>query len=286
MAFMHTPVTHGSGVMVVTGTGSGTEVGKIAHMLSATAREETPLTKQMNTLTLWIVGAAGVTMIIMFALGLSRGQSWTTLFNTAVALAIAAIPLALPMVVQVVLSLGGVELAKQKAIVKDLPSVETLGFTSAINSDKTGTLTMNQMTAVEVIDPTDRYAISGSGYSLEGTISHPAGNTDTLDAAILPYVVASDARLVDGKVVGDPTEGALLVLAHKAGIFIDATRDELPRLATPALRSRLQTNGHLQSGQGQLGPRLGALFRQGRRPCRDGAGRHRPVEGEKRPLGR
>jgi P-type Ca2+ transporter type 2C len=232
MAFMNTPVTHGSGVMIVTSVGSDTQVGRIAGMLSATATEETPLTKQMNTLTLWIVGAAGVTMIIMFALGLYRGQSWTMLFNTAVALAIAAIPLALPMVVQVVLSLGSVELAKQKAIVKDLPSVETLGFTSAINSDKTGTLTMNQMTAVEVLDPTDRYTITGSGYGLEGKISHPAGKTDTLDAAILPYVVANDAKLVDGTVVGDPTEGALLVLAHKAGMDIDATREGLPRLAT------------------------------------------------------
>jgi P-type Ca2+ transporter type 2C len=232
MAFMHTPVTHGSGVVIVTGTGSDTQVGKIAGMLSATAKEETPLTKQMNTLTLWIVGAAGVTLIVMFALGLSRGQSWTMLFDTAVALAIAAIPLALPMVVQVVLSLGSVELAKQKAIVKDLPSVETLGFTSAINSDKTGTLTMNQMTAVEVVDPTDRYAISGTGYGLEGKITHPAGQTDTIDEAILPYVVASDTKLVDGKVVGDPTEGALLVLAHKAGVFIDGTREQFPRLAT------------------------------------------------------
>jgi len=76
MAFMHTPVTHGSAVMVVTATGSGTQVGKIAGMLSATAKEETPLTRQMNTLTLWIVGAAGVTMIIMFVLGLYRGQPW------------------------------------------------------------------------------------------------------------------------------------------------------------------------------------------------------------------
>ncbi|HUO48486.1 MAG TPA: HAD-IC family P-type ATPase, partial [Acidimicrobiales bacterium] len=232
MVFMHTPVTHGSAVVVVTGTGGATEMGKIAHMLSATSAEETPLTKQMNTLTLWIVGAAGLTMVVMFALGLSRGQSWTSLFTTAVALAIAAIPLALPMVVQVVLSLGSVELAKEKAIVKDLPSVETLGFTSAINSDKTGTLTMNQMTAVEVVSTTDRYAISGSGYSLEGTITHPAGTTDTLDDAILPYVVASDATLVEGKVVGDPTEGALLVLAHKAGMYVEATRDRLPRLAT------------------------------------------------------
>jgi P-type Ca2+ transporter type 2C len=232
MAFMHTPVTHGSGVVIVTGTGSDTQVGKIAHMLSATEKEETPLTRQMNTLTLWIVGAAGITMIIMFALGAARGQPWKMLFDTAVALAIAAIPLALPMVVQVVLSLGSVELAKQKAIVKDLPSVETLGFTSAINADKTGTLTMNQMTAVEVVDPTDRYEITGTGYSLEGRVSHPAGKTDTIDDAILPYVVASDAKLVGGKVVGDPTEGALLVLAHKAGLSIDATREELPRLAT------------------------------------------------------
>jgi Ca2+-transporting ATPase len=232
MAFMHTPVTHGSAVMVVTATGSDTQVGKIAHMLSATAREETPLTRQMNVLTLWIVAAAGLTMVIMFALGLSRDVSWTTLFDTAVALAIAAIPLALPMVVQVVLSMGSLELAKQKAIVKDLPSVETLGFTSAINSDKTGTLTMNQVTVVEVVDATDRYTVSGSGYSLNGQIHHAAGTTNTLDAAILPYVVANDAKLVDGKVVGDPTEGALLVLAHKSGLDIDATRERLPRLAT------------------------------------------------------
>jgi P-type Ca2+ transporter type 2C len=91
---------------------------------------------------------------------------------------------------------------------------------------------MNQMTAVEVLDPTDRYEITGSGYSLEGKTSHPAGKTDTLDAAILPYVVASDTKLVDGKVVGDPTEGALLVLAYKAGMDIEGTREQLPRLAT------------------------------------------------------
>ena len=118
-------------------------------------------------------------------------------------------------------------------MLKDLASVETLGSTSAINSDKTGTLTMNQMTAVEVVDPTDRYTISGSGYELEGKVqrTRPA-RTDTIDDAILPYIVASDATLVDGKVVGDPTEGALLVLAHKAGLDIDGTRERFPRLAT------------------------------------------------------
>ncbi len=232
MAFMHTPVTHGSGVMIVTGTGSDTQVGHIAGMLAATATEETPLTRQMNTLTLWIAGAAGVTMVIMFALGLHRGDPWRELFITAVALAISAIPEALPTVVQVVLSLGSVELAGRNAIVKELPSVETLGFTSAVNSDKTGTLTMNQMTAVEVVDTTDRFSISGIGYGLEGRVHHAAGGSDSIEAAILPYVIASDARLEGGKVIGDPTEGALLVLAHKAGLDIDATREALPRLAT------------------------------------------------------
>jgi Ca2+-transporting ATPase len=232
MAFMHTPVTHGSGVVIVTDAGADTEMGKIAGMLSTAAREETPLTKQMNTLTLWIVAAAGVTMVIMFALGLARGEAWRVLFTAAVALAISAIPEALPTVVQVVLSLGSSELAKRNAIVKDLPSVETLAFTSAINSDKTGTLTMNQMTAVEVLTPSDRYTVSGSGYSLEGTVSHAVGASGAIDDAILPYVMANDAKLVDGKVVGDPTEGALLVLAHKAGLDSDATREQAPRLAT------------------------------------------------------
>jgi Ca2+-transporting ATPase len=91
---------------------------------------------------------------------------------------------------------------------------------------------MNQMTAVEVVDPTDNYTISGSGYELEGMVHHAAGSSDTIDDAILPYVIANDARLVDGKVVGDPTEGALLVLAHKSGLDIDGTRAEHPRLAT------------------------------------------------------
>ena len=232
MAFMNTPVTHGSATVVVTGTGAGTELGKISEMLSATAKEESPLTKELNTLTLWIAAAAGLTMVVMFALGRSRGQAWDALFISAVALAIAAIPEALPTVSQAILSLGSLNLAKRNAIVKDLPSVETLGFTSAINSDKTGTLTMNQMTAVEVVDPTDRYTITGTGYSLEGKIQHAAGTSATIEDAILPYVVASDAKLVDGKVVGDPTEGALLVLGHKAGLDIDGTRERLPRLAT------------------------------------------------------
>ena len=232
MAFMHTPVTHGSAVMIVTATGSDTQVGKIAGMLASTAREQTPLTKQLNTLTLWIAAAAGFTMVVMFVLGIQRDLSSTVVFTSAVALAIAAIPEAMPTVLQVILSLGAADLARHGAVLTDLASVETLGSTSAINSDKTGTLTMNQMTAIEVVDPTDRYTISGSGYELQGKIHHAAGSSDTIDGAILPYILASDAALVDGKVVGDPTEGALLVLAHKAGLDIDTTRERYPRLAT------------------------------------------------------
>ncbi|MFF7883574.1 cation-translocating P-type ATPase [Streptomyces sp. NPDC020794] len=232
MAFMNTPVTHGSGVLVVTATGVGTEVGKISGMLSATEKEVPPLTKELDTLTLWITGAAGLTMVVMFALGRQRDQAWDVLFVSAVSLAIAAIPEALPTVTQAILSVGSLNLAKWNAIVKELPSVETLAFTSAINSDKTGTLTMNQMTAVEVVSPTDRYTVSGTGYGLDGKIHHAAGSSTGIEDAILPYVVAGDAKLVDGKVVGDPTEGALLVLAHKAGLDIDATRESLPRLAT------------------------------------------------------
>ncbi len=232
MAFMHTPVTHGSGLMIVTATGSDTQVGMIAGMLAGTTREQTPLTKQLNILTLWIAAAAGLTMIVMVVLGAQRGLSSTVVFTSAVALAIAAIPEAMPTVLQVILSLGAADLARHGAVLKDLSSVETLGSTSAINSDKTGTLTMNQMTAIEVVDPTDRYTISGSGYELDGEVHHAAGSSDTIDDAILPYVVASDAKLVDGTVVGDPTEGALLVLAYKAGLDIDATRARYPRVAT------------------------------------------------------
>ena len=214
MAFMHTPVTHGSGVMIMTATGSDTQVGKIAGMLASTAREQTPLTKQLNTLTLWIAAAAGLTMVVMFVLGAQRALSSTVVFTSAVALAIAAIPEAMPTVLQVILSLGAKDLAEHGAVLKDLASVETLGSTSAINSDKTGTLTLNQMTAIEVVDPTDRYTISGSGYELEGTVHHAAGSSDTIDEAILPYVVASDAKLVDG------TGYARQLLCWKAALLI------------------------------------------------------------------
>ena len=233
MAFMNSPVTHGSGVMIVTGTGVNTEVGHISGMLKSTPTLKTPLTAQLDTLTLWIAGAAGLTIAIMFALGISRGQSTQQIFTTAIALALAAVPMAMPTVLQVILSTGSTTLAKHGAIVKSLASVEpATRSTSAINSDKTGTLTMNEVTVVEVIDPTDRYAITGMGYGLDGQVEHAAGNTNTIEDAILPFLIANDAKLVDGKVVGDPTEGALLVLGHKAKLHVEGTQAAYPRLAT------------------------------------------------------
>src|SRR6478735_91401 len=232
MAFMNTPVTHGSGVMIVTGTGADTAVGNISGMLKSAPNLKTPLTKQLDTLTLWIAAAAGLTIAIMFALGISRGESTAVIFTTAIALALAAAPIAMPTVLQVILSSGSRELAAHGAVVKSLDSVETLGSTSAINSDKTGTLTMNQVTVVEVIDPTDRYAITGIGYGLDGEVHHSAGNTNTIEAAILPFLITNDAKLVNGKVVGDPTEGALLVLGHKVKLDVEGTQDAHPRLAT------------------------------------------------------
>jgi Ca2+-transporting ATPase len=232
MAFMNTPVTHGSGVMIVTGTGADTAVGNISGMLKSAPTLKTPMTQQLDTLTLWIAGAAGLTIAIMFALGISRGESTQVIFTTAIALALAAVPMAMPTVLQVILSSGSRDLAAHGAVVKSLDSVETLGSTSAINSDKTGTLTMNQVTVVEVIDPTDRYSITGVGYGLDGEVHHAAGNTNSIEDAILPFVITNDARLVDGKVVGDPTEGALLVLGHKAKLDIEGTQAAYPRLAT------------------------------------------------------
>jgi Ca2+-transporting ATPase len=267
MAFMNTPVTHGSGVLVVTGTGTGTELGKISTMLSATEKEQSPLTKELDRLTLWIAAAAGLTMIVMFALGRSRGTAWDALFVSAVSLAIAAIPEALPTVTQVILSVGSLNLAQRNAIVKELPSVETLGFTSAINSDKTGTLTMNQMTVVEVLSPTDRYTVSGTGYKLDGRIHHAAGSAGGVEDAILPYLIANDAKLVEGQVVGDPTEGALLVLGYKAGMDLDQTRDQFPRLATLPFDAEYKLMATFNSATDATGRAIVRCFVKGAAPA-------------------
>ncbi len=155
-----------------------TEIGHIADMLANTETSKTPLQKQLDALSKIIASIAAVALVIVVLLGLARGESFDTLFVTGVALAVAAIPTGLPAVVTALLSMGTREIARRNAIVKRLPAVETLGSTSAICSDKTGTLTLNKMTARELVIPGhNRYTISGEGYSTAGEIKHVGGRT-------------------------------------------------------------------------------------------------------------
>ncbi len=233
MAYMNTEVTRGAGDILVTATGMATEVGHISGMLQTTKLEKTPLTKQLDTLTNQIIVIALVALALFLALGYFRnGQSPNTLLLAGVAFALSAIPTGLPAVVTFLLANGTTALAKIGAIVKRLRSVETLGATSAINSDKTGTLTLNQMTAVELVIPGQRYTITGGGYSTVGQVTRVGGKPSIdLEPYFLPMALASDAVARDGELVGDPTEGALVVLAAKGGIDAVTTREEYPRVA-------------------------------------------------------
>src|SRR5438874_5386465 len=203
MVYMNTNVTRGAGRFVVTATGMATEVGHISHLLQAEGETETPLTKQLTKLTSQILVISGVSVLISIVLNLSRGESFDTVFTAAIAFAIAAIPTGLPAVVTTILSFGTQMLASAGAIVKRLRSTETLGSTSAINSDKTGTLTLNQMTATELAIPGRRYAVSGSGYSTDGTIKHTGGQPEVpLEPFLLPMALASDAVVAGGELIG------------------------------------------------------------------------------------
>ena len=232
MAYMNTSVTRGRGEYIVTETGMATEIGHIANMLANTESEKTPLQKQLDGLSKIIASIAAVALVIVVVLGLINGDSFDTLFVTGVTLAIAAIPTGLPAVVTALLSIGTREIAKRNAIVKRLPAVETLGSTSAICSDKTGTLTLNKMTARELAIPgQNRFAVSGEGYSTQGEIKHVGGSHFDLDPYLLPTVLCADAVLDGESLIGDPTEGALIVLGAKGGLDIEETRKAYPRVA-------------------------------------------------------
>jgi len=233
MVYMNTNVTRGAGELIVTTTGMSTEVGHISHMLSQETESASPLTRQLNRLTSQILVISGTALVISIAINASRPENtFKEVFLAAIAFAIAAIPTGLPAVVTAILSMGTQTLAKANAIMKRLRSTETLGSTSAINSDKTGTLTLNQMTAVELTIPGRRYTIDGTGYSTEGRIMKVAGQADVdLEPFMQPLVLACDAVVHDGELIGDPTEGALVVLGEKGGLAADATRETFPRLA-------------------------------------------------------
>jgi P-type Ca2+ transporter type 2C len=232
MVYLNTSVTRGAGEFVVTATGMATEVGHISGLLAGEQAVKTPLTRQLDRLTGQILIIAGIALIASMGLNLARGETFIAVFNAAIAFAIAAIPVGLPTVVTTILAWGTQQLAKAGAIMKRLTSTQTLGSTSAINSDKTGTLTMNQMTAVQLTAAGRRYAIDGTGYSTAGRITRVGGQADIpLDEFLVPMVLAADAVVRDGELIGDPTEGALVVLAAKGGIDAVATRERYPRIA-------------------------------------------------------
>jgi Ca2+-transporting ATPase len=231
MAYMNTSVTRGSAQLLVTTTGMATEVGRISGMLQSGPEMATPLTRQLDRLTKEILVIAGAALIVSIGLGLIRGNKFSTLFLTAVAFAVSAIPTGLPAVVTAILARGTSTLAGEGAIMKRLRSVETLGSTTAINSDKTGTLTLNQMTAVRMAIVGRQYRIEGTGYAPVGQITRAGGDEAPLGPFLEPMVLASDAVVHDGKLVGDPTEGAMVVLAAKGGLDAEETRRAFPRIA-------------------------------------------------------
>ncbi|HTP03356.1 MAG TPA: cation-transporting P-type ATPase [Anaerolineales bacterium] len=233
MAYMNTSVTRGRGEMIVTTTGMGTEMGHIADLLNKTESDKTPLQKQLDKLTVSITYLAAAAFVIMLFLGVVRnGQTWQAVFVAGIALAISAIPTGLPAVVTTMYSMGVRTLADQHAIVKRLPSVETLGSVSAICSDKTGTLTLNKMTAREFTIPgKNHYKVTGEGYGTQGQLLHDGGAKVDLDEIMLPMALCADARLDGENLIGDPTEGALIVLAEKGGISVEGARKNYPRVA-------------------------------------------------------
>ena len=242
MAYSGTLVATGQATGVVVATGSDTEIGRISTMLRDVQPLTTPLLQQINrfgTQFTWVTLA--VTVVLFAFAVLVRGHVWSEALIAVVALAVAAIPEGLPAVITITLAIGVQRMARRNAAIRQLPAVETLGATSVICSDKTGTLTRNEMTVRQVVAPCGRMTVSGSGYVPEGqltaeTVGSLAEDTRPadIDSLILAGLLCNDAQLnhTDGEwhVIGDPMEGALVALAIKAGLEPESTRHEWPRL--------------------------------------------------------
>ncbi|BDT91549.1 putative cation-transporting ATPase F [Nocardia sputorum] len=242
MVYSGTLVTSGSGAGIVVATGAVTELGEIHRLVGAAETLATPLTRKLASfskiLTVGILGLAAAT----FAVGLLRGQDAVETFTAAIALAVGAIPEGLPAAVTITLAIGVSRMARRRAVIRRLPAVETLGSTTVICSDKTGTLTENQMTVRTVWTRDGRFEVSGSGYIPVGVLRDIAGAPVPADIdralrwSLLAGAACNDAALTerDGRwdVVGDPTEGAMLVVAAKAGLDPSRVHKMLLRQAT------------------------------------------------------
>ena len=210
--------------MVVTETAMNTQMGQIATMLSAVAPSKSPLQRELDSLTKVLGAIAWGAVAVIVALGVFRGQPMEALLMLGVAMAVSAIPTGLPTFVQAMLAYGAKQLAEHKAVVKNLTDVETLGATSSVNSDKTGTLTMNEMMVRTMYVRSRWYAVDGEGYAKSGAIRGAAGEAAP-DFTRLAYglCLCSDATVSDaGEVIGDPTEAALTVLVAKAVVCLQS----------------------------------------------------------------
>ena len=233
LVFQNTQVTRGSAAVVVTATGVATEMGKIAGLVTATKRSRSPLQRELDGMTKVFGTIAFLAVAVIAIFGIARGQDTTTLVLLCISTAIAAIPTGLPTFVQAMLSSGARRLVEAKAVVKSLSDVETLGGTTVINSDKTGTLTLNAMTSTTMLAGGDWYRVEGPGYKKSGAILGVAGGeTPDFRRLAMGLSLCTDATVADDEsVIGDPTEAAFVVLAAKMGVDAVQTREAVPRRA-------------------------------------------------------
>ena len=306
MVFQNTSVTRGTGSVIVTTTGMETEVGKIAGLLQSVDRTKSPLQQQLDGLTKWLGVVAWTALAIVVAIGAARGLPLEDLLLLGVAVAISAIPTGMPTFVQGMLSFGARRLADSKAIVRNLTDVETLGSTSAINTDKTGTLTMNQMTATKLLFAGDWYTIEGGGYGKTGAVQSAAGGGVT---GLRPALARPDAGLRRHGVRRRPghrrpDRGGPRRVGRQARRRRRADPRQVPAPGRGAVRLGLQVHGHLpalrrrvgrgagrnRQGRPRRGPRpeqQGALARRGGadRDGPPGAPRRQPVPVRERAAG-
>jgi len=254
MVYMGTLVTGGRGVAVVTSTGMNTEFGRIAKMVQTIEMGEPPLKRKMEKMGRQLAAISIVLCIWVFLIGLFiHWLDFETLFMTSVSLAVSAIPEGLPAVLTITLALGVSRMAREKAIVRRLASVETLGSTTVICSDKTGTLTKNEMTVRRIALLGRSIEVTGAGYAPDGSfiedgdLVDPGGDGD-LELLLRIGVLCSDAHLQRGEegwsIFGDPTEGALVVAAAKAGLWREELEEAYPRVGEipfDSMRKRMTT---------------------------------------------
>lgn len=236
IVFSGTVVTYGRGKTVVIATGMGTEFGKIARLIETDQEEQTPLEKRMDELGKWMIKVLLVTVTLVTLLGILHGRALLDMFLWGVSLAVAAVPEALPAVVTGALAVGVYRMARRNSIIRHLPATETLGSTTVICSDKTGTLTKGEMTVKKIFVEGNVFEVGGVGYDPHGEFKSPLLQTDdSIRFACLCAALCNDSVLTEQngawKVVGDPTEGALIVAAAKTGVNMEVARNDSPRVA-------------------------------------------------------